>query len=193
MNPTGADNDSILTEIATAINSAMGSAVSAKTIDADEKVSASVVHEEDGTSRLVFRSTQSGFTNRQSFTDSTNSLLSTLEISNNVLSSGTAGGYITAIGTTATDSALNAQLLVDGLTFYRDSNSISDILDGVTMNIKDVNATSETLQVSEDTEAVKKEVEDILNAYNDIIKFLREKSKVDPETNARGALSGISL
>lgn len=192
INPTGTDNDSILTEIAVAINSAMSSAVAAETIDADEKVSASVVHEEDGTSRLIFRSTQSGFTNRQSFTDSTNSLLSTLEISNSVLSSGTAGGYITAIGTTASDSELNSQLLVDGLTFYRDSNTINDIMDGVTMNIKDVNATSETLQVSEDTEAVKKEVDDFISAYNDIIRFLREKSKVDPETSTRGVLSGES-
>ena len=59
-------------------------------------------------------------------TDSANSLLSTLEISNSVQSSGTSGGYITDVGTSASDSLLNSKLLVDGLTFYRDSNTIEN-------------------------------------------------------------------
>ena len=193
INSSGATNNDVLKDIALAINNAMSAAVTADTIDADEKVAASVVHEDDGTSRLIFKSGQSGFTYRQTFTDSTNSLLSTLEISNNVLSSGTSGGYITAIGTSATDSSLNAQLKVDGLTFYRDSNGISDIIDGVTFTLKNVTTSTETLQVSADTETVKKEVEDILNAYNDVIKYIRAKIKVDPDTKARGVLAGDTL
>ncbi|MCG8607456.1 flagellar filament capping protein FliD, partial [bacterium] len=190
--PTGTTDDAILDEIALAINNAMASAVTAKTIDADEKVSASVVHEEDGKSRLIFRSGQSGYTNRQSFTDSTDSLLSTLEISDDKQSSGTSGGYITAVGTSASDSSLSAQLQIDGLTFYRDSNTPSDILDGVTLTLKDVTTASESFQVSEDTETVKQEVEDFLNAYNKVIQFLREKSAVDATTGNRGVLAGES-
>jgi flagellar hook-associated protein 2 len=192
VNQTGSDDDSIMDEIALAINDAMDSAVTAETIDSDEKLSASVVHEEDGTSRLVFRSGQPGYTYRMDMTDSTNSLLSTMEISAAVASSGTSGGYITAVGTSASDSSLNAQLLVDGLTFYRDANSITDLLDGVTMTIKDVTETTESFQVTEDVEAVKTEVEEFLNAYNSVIRFLREKSKVDAETGDRGALAGES-
>ena len=89
INSSGATDDDVLDDIALAINNAMSAAVTADTIDADEKLFASVVHEESGKSRLVFKTEQSGFTNRMVMTDSANSLLSTLEISNSVQSSGT--------------------------------------------------------------------------------------------------------
>ncbi|TDI83634.1 MAG: flagellar hook protein FliD, partial [Caldithrix sp.] len=116
VNPTGSTNDDIMDEIALAVNNAMSSAVTADTIDADEKLSASVVHEEDGKSRMIFKSSKSGFTYRMVMTDSGNSLLSTLDINNTAQSSGTAGGYITSVGTSASDSLLNAKLQVNGLT-----------------------------------------------------------------------------
>ena len=192
VNPTSTNNDDILDEIALAVNNAMSSAVTAGTIDADEKVTASVVSEESGKSRLIFRSGQSGYTYRLDFTDSTNSLLSTLEISNNVQSSGTSGGYITPIGTSASNSQLNAELQVDGLTFYRDSNTISDILTGVTITLKNVTTTTETLQIAADISAVKKEVEDFLNAYNDVLAFLHSNTTVDADTQVRGPLASDS-
>lgn len=190
--PTGTDNDSILLEIASAINNAMGAAASAETIDADEKLSASVVHETDGTSRLVFKSGLSGYTYRMDMTDSADSLLTTMEINNASQSVDTSGGYITAVGTSATDSQLNAQLSVDGLTFYRDSNTINDILDGVNLTLKDTTTTAETLQVTVDTEKVKQELQSMIDAYNSVIQYLREKQAVDPNTNTRGALAGDS-
>jgi flagellar hook-associated protein 2 len=192
LNPTGTNNDDILKEIATAINEAMATAVIADTIDPEEKMSASVVHEYDGTSRLVFKSGLSGYTNRMAFTDSGSSLLATLEINNAVLSAGTAGGYITDIGTSSTDSLLNAKLNVDGLTFYRDGNAISDIMDGVTMNINDVTTTNENLKVAIDSESVRQQVEEYLNAYNDVIAYLKSKTGVDPDLNVRGELAGDS-
>ncbi|RMF66885.1 MAG: flagellar hook protein FliD [Calditrichaeota bacterium] len=192
VNPTGTDNDSILDEIALAINNAMDAAVTAGTIEADEKASASVVHEQSGTSRIIFKSGQTGFTYRMGFTDSANSLLSTLEVSNSVQTSGTSGGFVTAIGTSATDSSLNAQLQVDGLTFYRDSNTISDIIDGVTLTLKDLTTTTESLQVTADKESVKQKFEELLSAYNDVLAFLRDKTSVDSETKVRGVLAGDS-
>lgn len=192
INPTGSTNDDILDEIATAINDAMSAAVTAGTITNDEKIAASVVHEESGKSRLIFRSEKSGFTYRMGMTDSANSLLATLEINSSVQSSGTSGGFITNVGTSATDSALNAKLQIDGLTFFRDSNTINDILDGVTLNLKDVTTATETLTVSVDSDSVKKEVEDFLGAFNDVLTFIRAKTAVDPTTNSRGALAGES-
>ncbi len=192
INSSGATDDDVLDEIALAINNAMSSAVTAETIDADERVFASVVHEENGKSRIIFKSEQSGFTNRMVMTDSANSLLSTLEINNSVLVSGTAGGYITDPGTSASDSLLNSELKVNGLTFFRDSNAINDILDGVTITLKNITTATETLKVSTDVEAVKKEIEDFLKAYNDVITYIKQKQKVDPETSARGVLASDS-
>lgn len=189
---SGTTNDDVLKDIALAINNAMSTAVTAETIDVDEKVAASVVHEEDGTSRLIFKSGSSGYTYRMNMTDSGDSLLSSLGINDAVLAAGTAGGYVTSIGTSASDSELNAQLTVDGLTFYRDSNTIDDILDGVTMTIKNVTETTETLKVETDTETVKDELQSLLDSYNGVITYLREKQKVDPETKKRGELAGES-
>ena len=192
VNPIGADNDSILKEVAVAINDAMNAAATAGTIDADEKASASVVHEQNGTARLIFKSGQSGFTNRLSFVDSAASFLSTTQITNNVLSAGTAGGFVTSVGTTAADSQLNAELKVDGLTFYRDSNSITDVLDNVTLTLKNITTTQETLEIKVDTEKVKQELEELISVYNDVVNFVKAKTTVDSTTNTRGALANDS-
>jgi len=191
--PTGSTNEEILDEIADAINTAFDSAVTAGTIDSEERVTASVVHEENGIARLVVRSGKSGFTNRLDFTDSANSLLSTLEINANVQTSGTSGGYVTSIGTTASDSELNAKFVVDGLTFYRDSNTVSDVLDGITLTFNATTTSSESFQVASDLTAVRKEVDDFLNAYNDVILFLKEKTSFNTETDSRGVLAGEGI
>jgi flagellar hook-associated protein 2 len=188
----GTDNDAILDEIVTAINEAMSAAVAAETIDADEKISASVAHEESGTSRLVFKSVSSGFTHRMDMVDSGAGLLTAMDINSAVQSAGTAGGFITDVGTTASDSQLNAQLLVDGLTFYRDSNTMNDVLDGVTLTVKDVTETTEALKVAIDSETVKAKINDYLNAYNDVLTYLRAKTTVDPVLKVRGELAGES-
>ncbi|MFQ5485358.1 MAG: flagellar cap protein FliD N-terminal domain-containing protein, partial [Desulfobacterales bacterium] len=61
-------DDEVLLDIASAVNSAMSNAVTAETIDSDEVIHASVVTEESGKSRLMFRSERSGYTYRQGFT-----------------------------------------------------------------------------------------------------------------------------
>ena len=192
IDPSGTTDDDIMDEIALAINNAMSSAATAETIDADEKLTASVVHEESGISRMIFKSGQSGYTYRMVLTDSTNSLLAELEINSTSQSSGTSGGYITTVGTSASTSELNSKLDIDGLTFYRDSNTINDILDDVTINVKGVTSTTESMQVSVDTEAVKEEIQALFDAYNEVITYLRDKSKIDSETNIRGPLAGDS-
>jgi flagellar hook-associated protein 2 len=116
----------------------MSTAVSNETIDSDEIVSASVVSEENGKSRLVLTSAQTGYTYRQSYTDSSG-LLNTLGVSTGSQTSGTNGGYITA------DSSLNSLFTMDGLSFSRDSNKVSDALTGVTFNLLQTFASAETV------------------------------------------------
>ncbi|NIA18559.1 MAG: flagellar filament capping protein FliD [Simkaniaceae bacterium] len=182
-------DDLVLLDIASAVNSAMSDAVTAETIDSNEVIHASVVTEESGSSRLLFRSERSGYTYRQTFTDSADSLLGSLEINNLVQSTGTAGGYITDIGTGATDSLLNAKFTLDGLTFYRDSNNVTDAISGITLQLLNTFSTTETITVNADTEVVKKEVNDFLDAYNGVITFLRENARFNPDTQKSGLLS----
>ncbi len=182
-------DDEVLQDIADAINTAMSNAVTAETIESDEIVNASVVTEVDGTSRIILRSAQSGYTYRMDFTDSADSLLNAMEVNAAVQSTGTSGGYITAVGTSASDSQLNAKFVLDGLTFYRDSNNVADAISGVTIQLLDTFATTETITVNADVDAVKSEVNNFIDSYNEVIKFLRENARYNPDTEKSGMLT----
>ncbi|MBO8130486.1 MAG: flagellar filament capping protein FliD [Candidatus Marinimicrobia bacterium] len=183
------NDDDVLADIAEAINSAMSNAVLNETIDNDEVVHAYVVSEESGKSRLVLRSENSGYTYRMDFTDSSDNLLNFLEVNSGSQSSGSSGGWITYVGTSPTDSELNSKFNIDGLTFYRDSNHVTDVLSGLTIDLLDTFSTEETITVTSDTEAVKEEVQDFIDAYNDLLDFLKENTQINPDTYNRGLLT----
>lgn len=183
------DDAAVLTAIASAINDAMNNAVLNSTITRDEKVQASVVSEEKGVSRLVLRSASSGFDYRMDFTDSTDSLLNQLEVNAAVKAEGSNGGYMTEIGTSASTSELNAKFTLDGLTFYRNSNIVTDALEGVSLQFLATFNTPETITVSSDVEAVKDTVRGFLDSYNEIIDFIIANSGTDAETGKERALT----
>ncbi|HDR05988.1 MAG TPA: hypothetical protein ENN84_12195 [Candidatus Marinimicrobia bacterium] len=182
-------NDEVMANVASAINDAFYNAIGNETIEPDEKAIASVVKEESGTSRLVMKSAQTGYANRLEMIDSTDSLLSFLEVNSSSQYSGTSGGYLHNVGTGETDSELNAKFTVDGLTIYRDSNTVTNVLTGVTLNLLDTFNTDETVTVSSDIDAVKGYVNTFINAYNDTLDFLGKNAIVDPETKKVGALA----
>ncbi|NOZ09162.1 MAG: flagellar filament capping protein FliD [FCB group bacterium] len=184
---SGNDDNTVLDAIRDAINTAMSDAVAAGTIDNDEVAHASVISEQNGKSRLVLRANQSGYTNRLDFSNST--LLQTLEISSASQSTGTAGGYITVVGTDETTSMLNSKFNIDGLDFYRDTNNITDAIDGLTIHLLDTFATTETITITPDTEAVKSEIQGFLDAYNDVISNLKTNAQINPDTYERGVLA----
>ena len=185
-------NDQVMSDIKDAIDSAINAAVLAETIDSDEKITTSIVEESDGKTRLVVRSNQTGYTNRISFTDSSDSLLSTLGVleSSGAYDSSTHDyGYMTNIGTNDTNSGLNSIIEVDGLTFYRDSNQVSDAITGVTLNLDGITTTTETVTVETDVNTVKQDVQAFMDAYNSALDFLKQKSHINPDTLQHGELS----
>lgn len=173
-------NEEVLSDIARAINEAMSAAATAGDIEATEKAVASEVAEESGTARLVLRSGQSGETYALQFSD-TQGLLATMELNADVQSSGTSGGYITPA------NELSAQFTLDGLTFTRDSNFVDDALVGVSLQLLDMTTTAETITIIADEEAVTSEVQDFIDAYNEVIKFLND------ETTSGGEFRGDSI
>jgi len=107
--------------------------------------------------------------------------------------SGSSGGFITNVGTGVTDSLLNSNFEVNGLTFYRDSNNVTDALTGVTLDLFNTFATPQSVTVSADVDRVKKEVQDFLDAFNGSIDYLRENAEMNPDTKERGALADDGL
>jgi flagellar hook-associated protein 2 len=78
---------------------------------------------------------------------------------------------------TQTQAATNAVLTVDGLAITKSSNTISDVIQGVTFNLLKASS-STTLSVAVDTDAITSKVQDFATAYNKLandLKSLRQK------------------
>jgi len=192
VDPSGSTNEEVLEEIAASINTAMANAVDDGTIESNQKAQASVVMESSGTVRLSVRSGQTGYSNRLAFTD-TDGLLGTLDVTaNDTTTDDGSGGQIYDVGTSATDSKLNSQFMLDGLTLYRDNNTVDDALNDVTLNLQQADSTQYSFSVETDSESIKKDVEAFIKKFNDVQKYLKEKTKVDPEGDSRGAFAGES-
>ena len=182
--PEGATDADVLAGVAAAINEAASGAALAE----GTGVSASVVRETDGTARLTLRSAATGYANRLSFTDP-DGLLAELEVDRAAVRQGAGGGAVYAVGTGAEDSALSAAFTLDGLQIYRDSNTVADALDGVTLTLARADAEPRSLAVGADAKGMRKEVDAFIKGYNDLVKFIGDKSKVDAEAGTRGVFA----
>ncbi|GAB4339074.1 MAG: flagellar filament capping protein FliD [Calditrichia bacterium] len=170
------DNETILNNIISAINST-----------SDIGIRASLVKDSETTGRLVFTSEETGADYEMSLSDTSGSLLSTLGMDDSTAMSGTSGGYV------YDSSELNAVVLIDGMTIQRNSNEISDAISGVTLNLKKTHASGEapvTLDVDYDQDKIKSKIQEFIDAYNDVLDFIKKNTGVDSSTHERSALSG---
>lgn len=72
-------------------------------------------------------------------------------------------------GMTVAQSAQNAMLKVDGVSYQRSSNAISDIVPGLTLTLKKaVPGESVSLTASRPTEAIKSTMADFVSVFNDL-------------------------
>ena len=90
----------------------------------------------------------------------------------------------------------SAKFTLDGIEMERNSNSPTDVIDGVTLNFKKDDASKTiTLGLTNDTDKELSAVKDFVSQYNSVMSFLSEKMDVgDPSKsdNTTGALAGDS-
>jgi len=191
VDPSGSTNEDILGNIQTAVDDALQSAVDNGTISSDERPDVSVVNPTSDTARLSLRSSQTGFQGRLGFTDSGNGLLSELQVNANQLADDSQGGELTEVGTDEASSKLTSQFTLDGLTLTRNSNEITDALDGVTINLDEATATESSFEVTVDEKGAKDAVKEFIDRFNEVNSFLREKTAINPD-GERGGLADES-
>lgn len=103
---------------------------------------------------------------------------------------------ITPMNGTAIVTGENANLTVNGITYQRTSNTIGDIIQGVTLDLKSDalasggGANQTQLTISTDTEATSESVKEFVEAYNEIVDFVTGTNELDEEGNATNALFG---
>lgn len=101
---------------------------------------------------------------------------------------GLSGG--TAPGLTTTQAAADADLVVDGIAIARGANLVSDVIPGVTLDLKSSSPNPIQVTVTDDAEAIKKQLDDFIKAYNDVAAFIADKTKYDAATKTGGPLIG---
>lgn len=85
-----------------------------------------------------------------------------------------------AVSLSTNQAATNAQLKVDGVTVTRSSNTVSDVLSGVTLNLKSVTNGSVSLGLTRDNTALKTKMDTFVTAYNDAMTIFSAVS--DPKS-----------
>ncbi len=91
-----------------------------------------------------------------------------------------------------TATAQNAQFVVDGASVSKASNTITDVIPGVTLNLQKVTAAPVKLTVDRDTATVKSSLEGFIKAYNDLNKILSDVSAYNAATKKGAVLQGDS-
>jgi flagellar hook-associated protein 2 len=87
-------------------------------------------------------------------------------------------------------AAKNALLNIDGIDVVKASNTISDAIEGVTLNLLATSVDSVNLSVASNKDAVKASVTAFVDAYNKLDTSLRSLTKYDPTGKNSGVLLG---
>lgn len=155
---------------------------------ANAGVTASIVNDGSG-NRLVISSNSTGLANTLKITvssdgdgnDTDNAGLSQLAYDPTA-----AAGSGKNLSQTA--AAANATLLVDGIAISKNTNTISDAIEGVTLNLAKAGTT--TLTVAKDTASIRSSIDSFVKAYNDLNKALTDLTRYDAASKKASVLTG---
>ena len=93
---------------------------------------------------------------------------------------------------TQSQKAADAAATVNGLAVTSPSNTLSNIVDGLTLNLSTLTTGPVTVNVVTDAEALKKTITDFAAAYTALVKLIATDTKYDPTTKKGGILQGDS-
>lgn len=88
-----------------------------------------------------------------------------------------------------TQAAQNATAIIDGITVSKASNTITDAIEGVTLNLLKAGGPT-TLTVAKDTAGTKAAVESFVKSYNDAAKALKDLSAYNAAAKQGAVLQG---
>lgn len=130
--------------------------IATKINEAEMGIQASVVTDVDGKERLMMRSKETG-------TDKA----FTVDLSS----------APTVLGQNTTQNAQNAKVELNGLVVESSSNTFANTIPGMSFTVSEVTSTAATLNVKPDTEAMKKNIQEFVDAYNELNDLLTKSTK----------------
>jgi len=142
---------------------------------------ANVLQVSSGHYQLIFSSTQTGTANAFDISNA-NTLSQVSDLS----------GVLTNVGiaTTTGGDAQDAKFTINGIEVTRSTNSVSDVISGLTFNLKQAtpNGTAINVSVTPDTATVQSNIVTFMNNYNALAEFVSNQSQL----NSDGTLAATS-
>lgn len=130
--------------------------IATKINEAEMGIQASVVTDVDGKERLMLRSKETG-TDKAFTVD---------------LSAAPA-----VLGQNTTQNAQNAKVELNGLVVESSANTFANTIPGMSFTVSEVTSTAATLNVKADTEAMKKNIQEFVDTYNELNDLLTKSTK----------------
>lgn len=126
--------------------------------------------------------------------DSDTTVVSSLGIASGTVDSATkiTGG----LSSSGSNIATNAVFSVNGVQVTRESNTVKDVVDGITFNLKKGGSgNSTTLAVSQDTDSAVTAMNDLVSKYNTLVNYYQSQATVSQDASGNdtsGPLAGDS-
>ena len=128
--------------------------IATKINEAEMGIQASVVTDVDGKERLMLRSKETG-------TDKA----FTVDIA------------LTKLDQAQSQAAANATVQLNGMAIESSSNTFANTIPGMSFTVSEVTSTAATLNVKADTEAMKKNIQEFVDTYNELNDLLTKSTK----------------
>ncbi len=142
--------------------------------DSDLGVSASVIEVSTGDSRLLLTAEQSG-ADAAFTTSSTITALNT-----------------TSIISQAADAQIRLGDAINGIVISRPTNTITGVIEGVTLDLKTVSTEPVTFSIERDTDAAKTAIVDLVNSANGVLDEIDKQTAYDADNNRASPLTNDS-
>jgi len=98
-------------------------------------------------------------------------------------------GALSTIRVREIQAGANASITIDGIEVTPSSNTVNDVIPGVTLNLrKAASDTIVTVNINRDYEAVKDKIEEFVNAYNEAIEAINSHLRFNEKTNEAGGI-----
>ena len=84
---------------------------------------------------------------------------------------------LTKLGQSTPQEAKNAEIKLNGMTLESSSNTFANTIPGLSFTVSEVTTNDATLTVKADTEAMKKNIQEFVDAYNELNDLLTKSTK----------------
>lgn len=102
-------------------------------------------------------------------------------------------GFGGAGSTVSETAAKNAELTVNGVAISSQTNTLNNVIDGVTLTLTGASGSDGKLEVDTDKDGIKKAITEFVDRYNDVLKKLKQVTSYDLEKQSGSALTGDSI